>query len=370
MSDPRTGRSDDRRRRSRRTIGVAAVAVGTLAGALLAAGPAVAAAKSTGAGGAKHAHSYGFRSPDAAAVAGGDLFVANRAGNSLTELNASSGVYVRTIFGTRYDFSEPTALQVIGPDLFVANWRAGVTEVTTSNGALVRTLRGSGYGFSYPRALAADDGYLYVLSAKGAVTKISASSGKPSGIASGSQYGFDRPTAIVAVGTELFVTNSGSDSVTEINAGTMKQPHVLQGGQYGFDEPTGIAAHGGGVWVTNYAGPSLTEISASTGKVDKVIGNYEGNLPSPAPITFGDGFFFAASPPGASPMITQIKPTANVPMPWMMCNTNGPYKFSNPEALVVANATLWVVNEGSAGLPGDSLTEMNAVTGALIRTID
>jgi len=57
-------------------------------------------------------------------------------------------------------------------------------------------------------------------------------------------------------------------------------------------------------------------------------------------------------------------------MPWMMCNTNGPYEFSNPQALAVAGSTLWVVNEGGLNAPyGPSLTEMNASSGALIRTI-
>lgn len=81
------------------------------------------------------------------------------------------------------------------------------------------------------------------------------------------------------------------------------------------------------------------------------------------PITYGNGYVFAVSPPGSSPMVSQITPSpasAN----WMMCNTNGPYLFNNPEALVVAGSDLWVVNEG-----GNSLTEMDTVTGNLIRTI-
>jgi hypothetical protein len=54
----------------------------------------------------------------------------------------------------------------------------------------------------------------------------------------------------------------------------------------------------------------------------------------------------------------------------MMCNTNGPYDFSNPQALAVYGLDLWVINEGGAGdPPGNSLTEMNASNGSLIRTI-
>jgi len=41
-----------------------------------------------------------------------------------------------------------------------------------------------------------------------------------------------------------------------------------------------------------------------------------------------------------------------------------PYLFNDPQALVVAGTNLWVVNED-----GNSLTEMDTDSGALIRTI-
>jgi hypothetical protein len=81
------------------------------------------------------------------------------------------------------------------------------------------------------------------------------------------------------------------------------------------------------------------------------------------PIAYGNGYLFAVSPPGWSPMVTQITPSPAT-VNWMMCNTNGPYLFNDPQAVVVAGTNLWVVNEG-----GNSLTEMDTVTGALIRTI-
>jgi hypothetical protein len=62
-------------------------------------------------------------------------------------------------------------------------------------------------------------------------------------------------------------------------------------------------------------------------------------------------------------MVSQISTTPAV-VNWMMCNTNGPYLFNNPEAVVVVGSNLWVVNEG-----GNSLTEMDTVTGNLIRTV-
>lgn len=375
MSQGNAGGSWSSRRRAG-TIGRwAALGASVLTLSVIATGPAgasVPAAQAEGhAGAAARADRYGFDSPDAAAVSGNDLFVANRGNNSITELNATTGAFVRRIAGSQYAFNEPTALGVVGSDLFVANAHAGLTELRLVNGALVSTLRGAAYHFSDPVSLASNgSNALYVLSAGGAVTAIATATGAVLGVATGSAFHFDHATAIAYDKSHLFVTDSAGDTVTEISAATMRLAGVLRGSEYGFRQPTGVAAHGDGVWVTNFAGPSLTELSASTGAALKVVPNWEGNLPNPGPITYGDGFFYAASPPGTSPMITQIKPSADVPMPWMMCNTNGPYKFANPEALVVANSRdLWVVNEGSRGLPGNSLTEMRTTSGKWIRTI-
>ena len=227
-----------------------------------------------------------------------------------------------------------------------------------------------------PVSLASDGlRYLYVLSYGGSVTKLALATGKLVATSSGSSFGFNEPTAIVSVGNRLFVANSGGNSVTEINSQTMGLVTVLSAssGAYAgaFDAPVGMVANGGDIWVTNRSGLSVTELSAGTGAVVQVVhNNSEDYLPAPGAIAYGDGFLFVASPPGSSPMVTQVVPTDPASLPWMMCNTNGPYTFSNPQSLVVYGTHLWVVNEGGAGGPsGDSLTEMNASTGSLIGVV-
>jgi DNA-binding beta-propeller fold protein YncE len=81
--------------------------------------------------------------PVAMAVTGPDLFVANAdlalegsgtayEGSSVTEFNASTGALVSTLSSPEYMFEEPDALAVAGPDLFVANLSDGsVTELPT-----------------------------------------------------------------------------------------------------------------------------------------------------------------------------------------------------------------------------------------------
>ena len=67
-------------------------------------------------------------------------------------------------------------------------------------------------------------------------------------------------------------------------------------------------------------------------------------------------------------MITQIVPSNPAGVEWMMCNTNYPFYFSNPQALAVYGTSVWVVNEGGAGGPaGNSVTQMNADSGVLIK---
>lgn len=328
--------------------------------------------------GAPAASAYGLDQPDAAVLDGPRMFVANYGGNSLTEVNASSGALISAISGPSYDFSSPVALKLIGQRLFVAN-RAGasVTELSATTGAFVRSLSGASYRFAKPVAMASEGSrFLFVLSSAGAgsVDKVSVTTGKLVARAAGAGFGFNKPAAIVDVGNRLFVANTGGNSVTVLNAQTMGLVQVLSDPAATptspFDAPLGLVAAGGDVWVANNAGLSLAELSASTGAVVQVVPNTNDYLPAPAAMAYGDGFLFVTSPPGGSPMVTQVVPTSPATLPWMMCNSNGPYTFSNPQAMVIYGTNLWVVNEGGAGGPtGDSLTEMNASTGWLIQVV-
>ena len=156
------------------------------------------------------------------------------------------------------------------------------------------------------------------------------------------------------------MTNSASNSVTEIDSQTLAFVASLQAENFKFKKPTGAVVDGTDLWVTNESGDSVTEVDTNTGQLVRVVVDHT-NLPTPGPITVGDGYVFTVSPPGDSPMVTQID---NGKVVWMMCNTNGPYLFSNPQAAVVSGSNLWVVSKGSS-----SLTEMDTDSGALIRTI-
>ena len=78
-----------------------------------------------------------------------------------------------------------------------------------------------------------------------------------------SSYKFDSPAAIAAVGSNLFVTNSVSDTVTEVDASTGSLVRVISGSSYKFDYPVAIAAVGSDLFVANSGGQSVTAFSVS-----------------------------------------------------------------------------------------------------------
>jgi len=341
----------------------------SLAGALLGATAFITAGPAVAQGRAARAHSsgssYNFNAPTSAATVGNDLFVTNGGNNSVTEVSASTGGFVAGISARRYRFQHPSAIVSVGADLFVANAAGNsVTEIRAIDLKHLRTIHRPKYHFSDPIVLAPFGQNLFVLNGTGSVTEIATGSGALIGTASGPAFGFHSPTGLAVANGLVFVADSANNTVTVINAQTRALVEILSGPSYGFSTPIGVAFDGADVWVTNQGTDSVTEISATTLQAVKVLVDTT-NLPSVGPITFGDGYVFTLSPPGPSPMVSQIQISPSPPtVEWMMCNTNGPYLFNNPQAAVVNGTNLWIVNEG-----GNSLTEMDTDSGALIRTV-
>jgi YVTN family beta-propeller protein len=89
-----------------------------------------------------------FYEPDAMAVAGAHLFVANLETDSITVLNTATGAVVTAIAGTKYMINRPSSMLSSGTDLFVTNnYGNSVTEVNTGTGALVRVISGTAFHF-------------------------------------------------------------------------------------------------------------------------------------------------------------------------------------------------------------------------------
>jgi hypothetical protein len=328
---------------------------------LVAAGPAGAQSRATTS--RLNAGTYNFNSPTSAAVAGAAMFVTNGAGNSVTEVDASTGAFMSQISARHYRFQNPSAIEAVGTNLFVANAGGNsVTEFSASNLKGVHVIRRKRFGLADPVSLTSSGPDLFILNGSGSITEVSTASRKLIGTASGAAFGFHDPTGFALADGRIFVANPSSNTVTVINAATRGLVGILSGPSYGFDWPSGVAFDGTNLWVTNPDSNSVTEISPTTLQALDILTS--SNLPWVVPIISGDGYVFTVSPPGSSPMVSQIVLSPTPSVTWMMCNTNGPYNFNNPEAAVVAGSNLWIVNEG-----GNSLTEMDADSGALIRTV-
>ena len=303
---------------------------------------------------------YGFSSPDAAVAVGAVLLVANSGNNSITLINGISGGFLGRIAGSAYGFSHPDALAVVPSMLVVAN-RTGssLTVIDLHTRRFVRRIAAA--SMADPIALTTYGSLVVELSGLGRVIVVDPARGTIVRVIAGVGYHFARPTSITVAAGHAFVTNQAGASVTMIDLATGHLLRVIAGGAYGFAMPTGATSVGSSVWVTNWSNSSITALSAATGSFIHHIVN--GNFVTPGPVTAGDGYLYTASPPGWSPMVTQVT-LATLSVNWMMCNTNYAFNFNSPQALVVIGHSLWVSN-----MAGNSLSQMNAISGVLVRDL-
>ncbi len=312
-----------------------------------------------------------FNNPVALAVANGNLFVANRGANSITELS-SNGALIRVINDKADGLAQPQALAVNGNNLFVANGVGTITDLDTTTGALIRVIAASKDRLGNPIALLSVHRQLWIANASSSsLTVINATNGalikviaKGKGAPS-----FDHPDALAVTPSrsDVWVTNPTNSTVTEVDARTLTVASVVSSDVGLFSNPDGIAIDGTAIFVANAGSNSVSMLSTSAGSLIQNIGNSSLNggygFNAPASMTSWGHDVFVTSPPGDSPMVTQISALTG-DSNWMMCNTNFAFHFLAPSALAINGSHLWVANAGN-----NTLTEMDATTGALVRDI-
>jgi outer membrane protein assembly factor BamB len=164
------------------------------------------------------------------------------------------------------------------------------------------------------------------------------------------------------VGPDVWVVNETGNSVSEFRLAGGHWLRTLSARRFEFDAPSGIATDGRHLWIPDSADNALTEVDTHGDQVVRVLTSGYGFW-SPAPVAESGGRVYVASPPGSSPMVTALS-AATGTFEWMMCNTNGPYRFADPQALLVDAGNVWVANA-----TGNSLTVINRRTGALVRRV-
>jgi hypothetical protein len=329
-----------------------------------------------------HFNAAEFDVPVGLAIGGGHLWVANQAGNSLTEINPSTGGWMGTVGAGGYGLDHPTAITSAGADLFVANDTGSLSEVRASDGAALRTISGSALGLLHPVALATSGHTLLVLNAgspsatppvAGSISEVDTRTGRLLQHISGARFAFDNPVALTVAGPHAYIADEANDSVTEIDITSGRLLRVIAG--QGLRDPDGVTVAEGHVWVSDAGSNSATDIDESTGAVLATYGDSDGayGFGSPSVAVESAGNVFIASPFGVSPMVTKLSATTGAPS-WFMCNTNGPYYFSLLSAIAVSGNHLWVASRSGANsrTPAAStgaLTELSTGSGALITTV-
>jgi hypothetical protein len=146
---------------------------------------------------------------------GANLWVTNPAGPSVTEINATTGAFVRLVVAERYELKgESGSIAAGGGDIWVVT-SDHITEINPSTGAVVRIVLGPTYGFDVADEIAWDGSHLWVTNAdSNSVTEMSATNGSLVRLVSNFVYGFDSPSSISSDGSDVWVGNAAVATVT------------------------------------------------------------------------------------------------------------------------------------------------------------
>jgi hypothetical protein len=310
----------------------------------------------------------------AMAASGNDLFVMNGDGNSLTEINASTGALIRVISGAQYGFDNPDGLALSGNELFVANsykWTAGsITEINASTGALIRIfgqkdLRG-------PSTMVVDGNDLWVAN-PAFLTEFNASTAAYMRSVSGADYQFEFTGPMVLSGNDLFVASrystktTSTDSVTELNASTGALVRVIgpfdappPNSAETYNSPSAMVAYGTDIFLAHRCTldncqleGGLSEINALTGAiVEGGIGSVNGSTSAsfgvPSALALEGPDLWVANDAYSSLLEFNV-PTgqllATIPATQRQIDS---YELNAPNAMVVADGHMFVANSSCA----------------------
>ncbi len=319
--------------------------------------------------------------PDAIAAAGSDVWVANSAYEDggrgwVSEFSAATGALIRVIAGPRYGLTDPQALAVDGGGIWVADGNGGgLTELSAATGALLRVADGWRYQFADPGAIAAAGGDLWVANGgSNTVTEVNAATGALVRVIDAPRYRLSTTVyspAIAVADGHVWVPDGNNDSVTEINAASGALIRVISAPGYQLNGPDAIAAAGDGVWVVNVDSGSVTEINAATGALVRVISSVT-NVPFAIAAdqtgvwlmtNLGVKAVDGARPDGVVDEFSAAtgQPIARIAGP--------PFRSGNPGGAIAADgARVWVTDTNFYSYRG-WVAEFNAQTGGLVRVI-
>ena len=202
---------------------------------------------------------------------------------------------------------------------------------------------------------------IWVTGGSNSVTKLLASSGAVVGTYAAEIF----PEGIVFDGTNIWVTNNSgfaaSGTVTDLLAstgallGTYIVGRESDGAEYAALGPFGITFDGTNIWVTDVGSNSVTKLLASTGAA---VGNYSTGS-APWAVAF-DGANICVANAGDGTVTKLLASTG------ALLGTYSTRAGTNAVGIAFDGTNIWVTNYG--GNTGNTVTELLASTGARVNT--
>jgi streptogramin lyase len=226
-----------------------------------------------------------LNSPAGLAIDGsGDIWVANNAGNSLTEFG-SDGSYIQTV--TTGGLKGPSQIAIDGSgNLWVSNFASGINTISefSSSGVANSSSPFSGGGLTTPEGLAVDaQGHLWVAnSGANILSEFNVSNGSPVSSTGITTASLDSPDFVaVDDNGDVWITNSGNSSVSLWQPGFGSLYTGFPYSDGGLNSPRGVAIDSNNnAWIAN-RGANVASEFANTGPDSSsgyTVGGLNGSL--------------------------------------------------------------------------------------------
>ena len=283
-------------------------------------------------------------------------------GTNVTELKAATGALVRVLRGGHYAFDCPDALAVTGHDLWVANCESNsssgngtLTEVNSTTGALVRVLSAATYGFQSPDGLVSSGPDLWVASSSSTAVPAPSLRSTPRRARSCGSWQV-RPSTSVARSTSLSLARTfGWGSNCECGRHHTGQRHnrsarpSCQRLKLRLRRPAVPRRLGKDLWVGNSGGSSLTEITGTTGTLVRVVKGAKYDFNGPGPLALSNNKLWIGS---GGNEVTEINSATGA---LVRVLNSRKYDFSTPNGFAFSGNDLWVASSGNFGSDSGSL---------------
>jgi len=309
---------------------------------------------------------------------------------SLSAVTASASLATTNV-------EHPSAVALDGNgDLWVASSGThGVTEFAVATGKLLRVVRGKADGFNDPTAIAVDGDHVWIVSSGvmyrngksrvGTATELNATNGGLIRVVSLKSRGLSGTASISTNGADVWIATSGGGRVAKLSNTTGAVLRVFRTGK-NLVAPGGIFSGYSHVWIPSPSvSGGIVERNATTGAFirtipDEVLAKTNGEtykMPTalgPQYVTVSARYVWVANESGKGAdgffgSISQINPSTGA---IVRVIDKRKYGFSSTRAICSSGDAVWVVNGTvgtSTGTAGDSVTELNAESGALVRFI-